>query len=252
MTRVLQFSIPVSPQHARLLLRQRHDARACPDREDVVRPLRNKLDLDVLLPRFPTQSGSFDTTPTGTSPSSKTTTCLFKTTSLPCPADWDVKSLHDISKMHVVSRCFATLTLCMTRFTRTTTRMTTMVATRTMSPTTTMKKTTNQTASASCAVIWTEFGLCEKVHAKHTDSVAAMQCATEVHQTLNPSVKTKPSTHDNHFVPSSSQPTVLLVASRASCQRKRSPPGTMCTRAHCRHRPQPDNVSLAGTCPRPS
>ena len=76
---VLQFSIPVSPQHARHPLRQRHDARACPDREDVVRLLRNKLVIGV-LPRFPTHSSSFDSVPTGIAPSSKTTTCLFRTT----------------------------------------------------------------------------------------------------------------------------------------------------------------------------
>ena len=103
---VLQFSIPVSPQHARHPLRQRHDTRACPDREDVIRLLRNKLVIGD-LPRFPTQSGSFDTTPTRTAPSSKTTTCLFRTTSLPCPADWDVKSLRDISKMHDVTSGFS-------------------------------------------------------------------------------------------------------------------------------------------------
>ena len=103
---VLHFNSPGSPQHARLLLRQRHDTRACPDREDVVRPLRNKLDIGV-LPRFPTQSGSFDTTPTGTAPSSKTTTCLFRTTSLPCLAGWNVKSLRDISKMHDVTSGFS-------------------------------------------------------------------------------------------------------------------------------------------------
>ena len=43
---VLQFNSPVSPQHARHPPSQRHDTRACPDREDVVRLLRNKLDLD--------------------------------------------------------------------------------------------------------------------------------------------------------------------------------------------------------------
>ena len=43
-------------------------------------PFATSWTLGFFFPRFPTHSSSFDTTPTGTAPSSKTTTCLFRTT----------------------------------------------------------------------------------------------------------------------------------------------------------------------------
>ena len=39
-------------------------------------------------------------------------------------------------------------------------------------------------------MIWTEFGLCEKAHAVHTDSAAAVQCSMDVYETHSSSIGT--------------------------------------------------------------